>query len=184
MAFYGIMVESRIQATNIDALNRSVVCAGANVDGGNLIQLTAPTAQGNDVWTAAVPTATTGLWMAYNPSEKYTLVNGKYFAGLSDDPRDYTNLATRTFTAFKPKVGDEILLTIECLDSASQTTVVAGDFIQAKAAQSTLTRIARATGATANTTAFQVEYVGVMPFPQAGVGMEQHKMVKAVCVQE
>ena len=46
MAFYGIMVESRIQATNIDAFNRSVVCAGANVDGGNLIQLTAPTAQG------------------------------------------------------------------------------------------------------------------------------------------
>lgn len=184
MSNYGVMVESRIQATNIDALNRSAVCATANVDGGNLVQLANPTVQGNDVWTATVPTAVTGLWIAYNPSEKLTLVNGQYFAGLSADPRAYTNLQNREMTVFKPKVGDEIILTIDDLDTASQSTVVAGDFIQAKAGQSTFTRIAKATGATASTTAFQVEYVGVMPFPQAGIGMSQYKMVKAVCVQE
>ena len=51
---YGVLIESMIQAKNIDALNRSVTSV-ANVAGGGLIALTAPTTQGNDVWTAAVP---------------------------------------------------------------------------------------------------------------------------------
>jgi hypothetical protein len=183
MAYNGVLVESRIQATNIDALNRSAVCSSNDIAGGGLVQLTAPSAQGNNVWTAALPTAVTGLWIAYNPSEKLTLVNGKYFAGLSADPRDYTNLATRPMDVFKPKVGDEIVVTIDAIDSTGSATVN-GDFIEAKTGQSTFTRVAAATGAAASTTAFQVEWVGNMDFPQAGIGMQQYKCVKAVCVQE
>ena len=183
MSLHGIMIESSIQATNIDALNRFVK-ATVDVDGGNMVQLTAPTTQGNDVWAAAVPTVATGVWIMYNPSEKLTEVNGKYYAGLSADPRDYTNLANRPATAFKPKVGDEIIVSIDCLDTASQSTVVAGDFIEAKAAQSTFTRIAAGTGATASTTSFKVEYVGYMPFNTGSIGITRYKAVKAVCVQE
>ena len=57
MAKNGVLIESMIQAKNIDALNRSVICAGTDVAGGGLIKLTAPTAQGEDRWTAAVPSA-------------------------------------------------------------------------------------------------------------------------------
>ena len=39
MAKHGVLIESMIQAKNIDALNRSVVST-VDVDGGNLIALT------------------------------------------------------------------------------------------------------------------------------------------------
>ena len=105
----GVIVESRIQATNIDALNRTAQAQIA-VAGGGLVALTASGVQGNEVWTAAAPASGSlgGLWIAYNPSEHLTAVGDKFFAGLSEDPRDYTNLANRPFDCFKPEVGDEI----------------------------------------------------------------------------
>lgn len=184
----GIMIESRIQATNIDALNRSVV-GTIDVAGGGLVSLTAPNKQGEDRWTLAAPAAGSlgELWMMYNPTEHLTVVgtgaNAKYFSGLSEDPRDYTNLATRSAVAFKPKVGDEVVITIDAID-ASGAQSVAGDFLESKAGQTTFARIAAATGATAGSTAFQIEWVGNLPFPQGGIGMEFVKAFKAVCVQE
>ena len=181
---YGVLIESMIQAKNIDALNRSAVSTTTDVAGGGLVALTAPTAQGEDRWTATVPAASSlgGLWMAYNPSVKYTEVNGKVFAGLSADDRDYTNLRGYTFDVFKPQVGDEIVITVDCVDDA--TSVVAGDILESKASQTTLTRVASSTGATSGSTAFKVEWVGAVEFPKAGIGMDRVKAFKAVCVQE
>ena len=179
----GVIVESRIQATNIDALNRTAK-ATVDVAGGGLVALTASGTQGNEVWTAAAPTTGSlgGLWIAYNPSEHLTKVGGKFFAGLSEDPRDYVNIAGRPFDCFKPAVGDEIDITIDCVD-ASGSSVVAGDFLESKAGQTTFTRVASSSGATAGSTAFKVEYVGTAPFPAGSIGMEQVKMFRCVCVQ-
>ena len=179
----GVIVESRIQATNIDALNRTAQ-AEVNVAGGGLVALTASGTQGNEVWTAAAPASGTlgGLWIAYNPAEHLTVVGDKVFAGLSEDPRDYVNVANRPFDCFKPQVGDEIDITIDCVD-ASGASAVAGDILESKSGQTTFQRIAAATGATAGSTAFKIEYVGVAPFPKAGIGMEQVKMFRCVCVQ-
>ena len=179
----GVIVESRIQATNIDALNRTAKAA-VDVAGGGLVALTASGTQGNEVWTAAAPASGTlgGLWIAYNPSEHLTKVGGKFFAGLSEDPRDYVNIAGRPFDCFKPVVGDEIDITIDCVD-ASGSSVVAGDFLESKAGQTTFTRVAASAGATAGSTAFKVEYVGTAPFPAGSIGMEQVKMFRCVCVQ-
>ena len=179
----GVIIESRISATDVDALNR--FCVSENdVAGGALIALAAPTKQGDERWVATTPAAGAlgGLWMAYNPSEHYTEVNGKMFAGLSADPRDYVNIKNRTFSAFKPKKDDQIVITADCIDSTED--LVVGDFLEAKASQSTLTRVAKATGATAGSTAFQVEWIGVLPFPKAGIGMEYAPAYKIVCVQE
>ena len=179
---YGVIVESRIQATNIDALNRTAKCADA-VAGGGLVALTPSGVQGDEVWTAEAPDAELGgLWMAYNPAEHLTEVNGKFFAGLSKDPRDYANIANRPFDCFKPQVGDEIDITIDCVD-ATGADAVAGDILESKAGQTTFTRVAAATGATAGSTAFDIEYVGTAPFPMAGIGMEQVKMFRCRCVQ-
>lgn len=180
----GVLIESMIQAKNIDALNRSVICADADVAGGGLIALTAPTVQGEDRWTASVPNATLGgLWIAYNPEVRYTEVNGKLYAGLSADDRDYTNIKGHTFDAFKPKVGDEIVVTIDTVDESGAQTV-AGDFLEGKAGQTTFQRIAKNTGKTAGSTSFEIEWVGSVDFPQAGIGIEKVKAIKAVCVQE
>lgn len=179
---YGVLIESMIQAKNIDALNRSVK-ANIDVDGGNLIALTAPTEQGNDVWTASAPT--TGklgnLWIAYNPCVKYTVVNGKKFAGLSADNRDYTNIKGEVFDAFKPVVGDEIIVTIDDVD-ATGASAVAGDILESKNGQTKFTRVAGGT-ATSGSTAFQIEWVGTVDFPKAGIGIDKVKAFKAVCVQ-
>lgn len=180
---YGVLIESMIQAKNIDALNRSVK-AEANVDGGNLIALTAPTTQGDDVWTAAAPDSELGgLWMAYNPEVKYIAVNGKKFAGLSADVRDYTNLAGEVFDAFKPQIGDEIVVTIDAID-ATGANAVAGDILESKAGQTKLTRVAAATGATAGSTAFKIEWKGTVDFPKANIGIDKVVAFKAVCIQE
>ena len=179
----GVIVESRIQATNIDALNRTAK-ATVDVAGGGLVALTAGGAQGSEVWSAAAPASGSlgGLWIAYNPSEHLTKVGGKFFAGLSEDPRDYVNIAGRPFDCFKPAVGDEIDITIDCVD-ASGSSVVAGDFLESKAGQTTFTRVAASSTATAGSTAFKVEYVGTAPFPAGSIGMEQVKMFRCVCVQ-
>ena len=179
----GVIVESRIQATNIDALNRTAKAA-VDVAGGGLVALTASGAQGNEVWTAAAPAAGSlgGLWIAYNPSEHLTKVGGKFFAGLSEDPRDYVNIAGRPFDCFKPAVGDEIDITIDCVD-ASGSSVVAGDFLESKDGQTTFTRKAAGSGATSGSTAVKVEYGGTAPFPSGSIGMEQVKMFRCVCVQ-
>ena len=179
----GVIVESRIQATKIDALNRTAKAA-VDVAGGGLVALTASGAQGNEVWNAAAPASGSlgGLWIAYNPSEHLTKVGGKFFAGLSEDPRDYVNIAGRPFDCFKPAVGDEIDITIDCVD-ASGSSVVAGDILESKANQTTFTRVASSTGATAGSTAFKVEYVGTAPFPAGSIGMEQVTMFRCVCVQ-
>ena len=179
----GVIVESRIQATNIDALNRTAK-ATVDVAGGGLVALTASGTQGNEVWTAAAPASGSlgGLWIAYNPSEHLTKVGGKFFAGLSEDPRDYVNIAGRPFDCFKPVVGDEIDITVDCVD-ASASSVVAGDILESKADQTTFTRKAASAGATAGSTAFKVEYVGTAPFPAGSIGMEQVTMFRCVCVQ-
>lgn len=181
---YGVMIESRIQATNIDALNRTAQAA-IPVSGGGLVALTAPTTYGNDVWTAAAPSANTlgGLWMAYNPAEHLTEVNGKFFAGLSKDPRDYQNLANRPFDCFKPVIGDEVVVTIDCVDN-SGASAVADDILESKAGQTTLARVAAATGATPGSTAFKIESVFNLPFPQDGIGNAYVKAFKCLCVQE
>lgn len=179
----GVIVESRIQATNIDALNRTAKAA-VDVAGGGLVALTASGTQGNEVWTAAAPATGSlgGLWIAYNPSEHLTKVGGKFFAGLSEDPRDYVNIAGRPFDCFKPAVGDEIDITVDCVDSTA-SSVVAGDILESKDGQTTFTRVAASTGATSGSTAFKVEYVGTAPFPSGSIGMEQVTMFRCVCVQ-
>lgn len=180
----GVIVESRISATNVDALNRSCV-SEIDVAGGALIALAAPAKQGDERWVATAPVAGAlgGLWIAYNPSEHLTAVGDKMFAGLSVDPRDFVNIKGRSFSAFKPVAGvDQIEITADCIDDASE--VVAGDFLEAKAGQTTFTRVAKNTGATAGSTAFQVEWIGTKPFPKKGIGMEYVTIYRIVCVQE
>lgn len=180
---YGVLIESMIQAKNIDALNRSVK-AEVDVAGGGLLALSAPTVQGDDVWTAEAPSDELGgLWIAYNPEVKYIEVNGKKFAGLSADARDYTNIAGEVFDAFKPKVGDEIVITIDAIDDTG-ANAVAGDILESKADQTLFTRVAASTGATAGSTAFEIEWKGTVDFPKANIGVDKVVAFKAVCVQE
>lgn len=91
-----------------------------DIDGGMLVKLGE---YADGVWNVTKATEGEGLYMAYNPSEHFTDVNGRLFAGLTKDPRDYTNLTGRTFDIFKLTKGDIVGITAELIKAADVETV-------------------------------------------------------------
>lgn len=173
MAKKGFLYEVQISAKDNDALNRFAT-ATVDIDGGTLVSLGAVN---DDVFTATKATAGTGggLWMAYNPEEHLTKVGDNLFAGLTADPRDYTNIANRTFDVFKPVAGVDIVGFTDGNLKAGETPTV-GDFLEVGA-----DGLEVQSSATADTTSFEVIKIEKVPFPQAGIGAEYaNKYVCAV----
>lgn len=176
MAQYGFIVERKLAADELGSLNIDAVCA-TNVDGGNLVTLGT---YDKGVYTVTLGTAgaTLGNWMAYNPEEKYTVINGtptKMYAGLSIDPRDFTNLAGRPFSIFKPVVEDLIGFTAPNITGAVPTV---GQFLEPDADG----KLVVASAQTADSTSFEVIAVEKQPWAQAGVGMEFVPLYVCRCV--
>lgn len=163
MAKKGYMIEKRISAKDVEALNRSAVST-TNIDGGALVALGA---YADGVFTATKATSGQGLYMAYNPSEHFTEVDGRIYAGLSKDARDYTNLANRTFDVFKPLVGDLVAVTDGNLKAGEDAKVQVNKFLEQGADGYEVKA-----SATASTTSLKVIAIETIPFPQAGIGME------------
>ena len=168
----GYMIEKRISAKDVEALNRSAICS-TNVDGGTLVSVGA---YSNGVWTVTKATSGQGLWMAYNPSEHLTkLDDGKIFAGLSADPRDYTNLANRPMDIFKLQAGvDVVALTDGNIKSTDIASVEVGKFLEQGNEGFEVKSVA-----TASTTSLKVVAIETMPFPNAdttSIGMEFAKV--------
>lgn len=157
----GYMIESRIQAKDIEALNGTGVCS-ADVDGGTLLTLGTET---KGVTTVTKSTSGKGLAMAYNPSEHFTKIDGEIYAGLSVDPRAYTNLANRPLDYFIPQVGDKVVLTVGNI--ADNQTITVGTFLE----QESTGYVAKAS-ATTDTTSFKVLEIQSIPFPQKGIGFD------------
>lgn len=159
----GYIIESRISAKDVDALNRSAV-ATTDVDGGTLVTLGELE---DGVFKATKATSGQGLWMAYNPSEHLTKVGDKLFAGLSADPRDYTNLANRTMDVFKPQVGDLIGLTDGNFKAGESAKAVVGKYVEQGASGYEMKE-----SATASTTSLLVKEIVEVPMPKDGIGNE------------
>lgn len=175
MAKKGFIYETQIAAKDVDALNRFAV-ASVDVDGGTLVSLGAKT---DDVFAATVATAGTGggLWMAYNPSEHFTKIGDNIYAGesLNVDPREYTNLANRTFDVFKPQVGDLIGFTEPNIKAGETVTV--GSYLEIGADGYEVQ-----VSPTASTTSFKVVGIEDVPFPKAGIGYDVAKKYVTECV--
>lgn len=170
MARHGFMIEKRISAKDVEALNRSAKSV-ADVDGGMLVQLGE---YADGVWNVTKSTEGEGLYMAYNPSERLTNVNGKLFAGLTKDPRDYTNLAGRPFDVFKLTKGDIVGITAELIKAEDVASVEKGSFLEQGA-----DGYENKATATASTTSLKVIDIETLPFPNNGdgsIGMEFAKL--------
>lgn len=169
---YGYIIENALMADNVDTLNRTARC-NVNVDGGYLV-----TVSFYDGQVATVALATAGakldLWMAYNPSERYTDVNGKLIPNISVDPRDYTNLKNRPFDVFKPQVGDVITFLATCVNG----NPTKNQFLEPDGGG----RLKPLATQTASSTSFKVLEVKSVPFPKAGIGLEYAKGYVCECV--
>lgn len=115
MANKTVLVQTQVQAMNIDALNRSAV-AEVEVENGMVFQLATQETDENyeEVWNVTAPATGSllNLWMAYDPEVAIVTVNGKEYKGLTPDPRDFSIPAGKVFSAFKPVVGDIIVMTV------------------------------------------------------------------------
>ena len=183
MAKHGVLVESLISATNIDALNRSFV-ATKDIDGGGVISITAPTKQGDNVWTAEaglVDGAT--LAITYNPQQRLVEVNGKEFAGLSDDDRDYTNLANKTGDAFIPAKHDTIVITSDDITDATLSVAKRDAFLVPTKGDFKWTAVAEAP---ASGLALRIENEETQQYPpvKGTIGFTTQKAFRAVVVSE
>lgn len=197
MANKSFIQEVSIQAKDIDSLNRrvmskyidSAVIKSDDIDGGFVFNLskvklsdvgtvassTAIKGNGNsEIWQVVKPAtgSLTGLWMAYNPEVKLVEVNGKEYAGLSEDVRDYTNIGGKPFDAFKLCVGDIIAIpkyALENYTTGTSTKLVAvnGSY-----------KLNGSTSATSQASLKVIEERDVI-FPKAGVGNEYVTMVYA-----
>lgn len=115
---HAVMIPSALAASNVDSYNRNAVTASDDIDNGWLVKLTtvSATAGEGEVFTAVVPSTSAGLtdlWMAYSGDEVVTTAS-KY-KGLDPDPRNFFNVGGKTFSVFKPQVGDIYVVTADAV---------------------------------------------------------------------
>lgn len=167
----GYMIESKIQAKDIEALNGTGTCS-TDLDGGTLVSLGA---YSKGVVTLTKSASGQGLAMVYNPSEHLTKVGNEVYAGLTVDPREYTNISGRPVDYFIPKVGDKVILSDGNL--AANQTVTVGKYLEQESGGFTVKA-----SATTATTSFKVLEVQSIPFPQKGIGNEYANGYLVECV--
>ena len=116
MTTHAVLIPEAIAAMNIDSLNRAVIDLGASaspIDNGNVFVIDSKHTSGSltEVWEIKQPTAgsPTNCWMAYSGDE--IPVTAAKYKGLDPDPRSFFSAAGKVFSAYKPQVGDVILLT-------------------------------------------------------------------------
>jgi hypothetical protein len=119
MAYHGVLIPEQIAAANIDSYNRSVWHVSASsIDNGMIFNCTTKvwtTGSGAEVFNIIVPTtgSLNRVWMAYSGDE--IVVTDAKYKGLDPNPRNFYNAAGKVFSAYKPEVGDIILLTAEAM---------------------------------------------------------------------
>lgn len=121
---HGVLIPEAIAAMNTDSLNRSVASTASSIDNGFVLLLTGKigtSGSGAEVWTATTPAtgSLSGLWMAYD-GEEIPVTDSRY-KGLDPDPRNAYIAQNKVFSAFKPQVGDIILVTPEALTGSVST---------------------------------------------------------------
>lgn len=120
---HAVIELNAVASENVDSLNRTALCATANLDAGNVFQLASKstTAGQANVWLATAPAtgSLTNLWMA--GEVKYvdvTTDTGLSFRNIDLNPQDGFHAQNAAFDAFKPQVGDIITMTAEALTAA------------------------------------------------------------------
>lgn len=181
MAKKNVLVQSQVQAMNIDALNRSAIATRSEVENGMVFQLKGQsTVDGQDeVWEVTAPAeleTLKGLWMAYEPEVTIITVNGKEYKGLTPDPRDFAVPAGKVFSAFKPVVGDIILLSLG--ETVDQYT--AGDLFL-NAADATM-GLVWGQAQTADALSFKLLEVSYISIADGSIGAQRVPSYKLECV--
>ena len=127
-----VLIPCSIAADHVGSYVKSGKHATVAVENGHVVLRGAKstTAGESDVYVTTTP-ATANLaagdyYIVYD--SPIPTVDSKY-KGITDDPREFSIPATKTFSMFKPQVGDEIIITVDGLTGtkSSNTFVVPAD---------------------------------------------------------
>jgi len=126
-----VLQQVSVRAMNVDALNCDAVYASANLANGSVFTRGAlsSTAGEGELFTVVQPASgsLTNLWMVYSPEVvDIVTATGATYRGLSVDPRDFTNIATKPLAAFKPEVGDLIKITADGITGGALSALTVG----------------------------------------------------------
>jgi hypothetical protein len=102
-----VVIKTRVQAENIDALNRKAKYASADLPNGTAVTLAFPSAEGDEVFVATL--ATTGLEFAIGRKEPIVIANGSL---LEDENEDAWLLEVTTAGAWmvvSPEVNKDVI---------------------------------------------------------------------------
>lgn len=123
MANHAVLIPEAVAAMNIDSLNRSVIDLGASassIDNGNVFEIDSKHTSGSltEVFeiVQASSASPTDMWMAYSGDE--VVITASKYKGLDPDPRNFFNEDNKVFSAFKPQVGDIILVTADAFSNS------------------------------------------------------------------
>ena len=107
-----VLVQTRVMAENVDALNRVGVYASADVDNGTALVCGVQSTNAGQKHVFSVTPASSvakDLWLAYSPEVVSTVDGTLVFKGLDSDPRHFTNKAGKPFDMFKPVAGVDLI---------------------------------------------------------------------------
>lgn len=116
-----VVIKTRVAAYNVDALNRTAVCA-SDIENGCIFKLTQYSTDESEsmVWQAEQAAATdTDLWMATSPEVVIIRDSmGVEYKGLNQDPRAFVNYAGNMIDCIKLQKGDIIEMTAANINNA------------------------------------------------------------------
>lgn len=122
-----VVIKNQVQAYNIDAFNRTVVC-DEDIENGCVFKLEEYSNNEDEemVWKTAKPSASDkGLWMAASPEVVVTRgADGNLYKGLTPDPRAFINYKGMMIDAIYLAVGDIIEMTAEGLEAETNAYLV------------------------------------------------------------
>ena len=150
-----VVIKTRVQAENIDALNRKAVYASADVDNGTAVSLAFPATEGDEVFVATL--LSTGMTFDIGRKEPIIIATGSMLESEQQDawllevtaggwmvispevnkdvigktykgldPRRFTNEAGLPFDVVKLQVGDIIQVSKDFFESGYDPDTVTG----------------------------------------------------------
>ena len=122
-----VLVPTLVAAKNIDTLNGSFTSSTTDIDNGNVFSAGTLSKQ---VYQAVQPAtgSLSNLWMACSPEDVVITdsMGNQYKPGIND-PRAFTNVKGKVFSAFKPQVGDKILISADGITGTAAAYAIAAN---------------------------------------------------------
>lgn len=119
-----VLIPSLVAAKNIDSLNQSFLDASNDYDNGMVFNAGAYDAE-NQTYTPAAISDLHNVFMAFSPEDTITVdeMGNQYKIGLND-PRNFTNAKGLVFSAYRPQVGDKILISADGIEGTADDFAV------------------------------------------------------------